>query len=473
MYKRHSKKYDFLHRALTYSIMAIAVIAGVIICLFLAMGYRFDFNSGKISQVALLQFRSIPNKADVTVNDELLPASTPTRLNVPAGKNNVKISLDGYRSWKKTVDVSSGQVLWLDYVRLIPTSITTEVVQSFADMQDILLSPDKHWLFLQSSTGFMLADISDPESVRFSTFIIPDDLLIKPNADQEEQFAMIEWDSSSRYLLIRHSVGENVEFLRLDRQNPEKIINLNTEFKQPISKLNFAPNKTDEFYGITNNTLNIFLHKDHSTVGQIVDYIVSDYSLSSDGKIAFIGSDTVNAAENNQIIGVYHNNTTTDIKTFDQSAPTFVEMARFNDQDYLVIARDETVTIYKDPIKQSTSEPIYLSSPSGIDWLSLSPTDRFVIAGNDGKIVGYDLDVKDNFSFETSYTEAPSWLDNTHLVVTNKSQIQIMDFDGTNAENIVSGLDMAVLSSDGEFLFSLDKTNDGVVLQRSKLVIED
>ena len=76
----HYRRRQIALRSFTYGLMTLATLVGVIVCVAWAMGYRFDLQSGQVSQVALLQFNSFPTGASVDINNSRLDSRTPTRL---------------------------------------------------------------------------------------------------------------------------------------------------------------------------------------------------------------------------------------------------------------------------------------------------------------------------------------------------------------------------------------------------------
>ena len=153
MHKKRTRRQQIAIRSFTYGAMTLAAAFGVLISLAWAMGFRFDFNGGKLTQVALIQFDSFPSGATVRINGVPIESKTATRANVRSGENNIEISKIGYRAWQKTVSLNPSEVLWLDYVRLIPNSITTDQVKTFSGIAEMLESPNRHWLLIRTSAA--------------------------------------------------------------------------------------------------------------------------------------------------------------------------------------------------------------------------------------------------------------------------------------------------------------------------------
>lgn len=480
MHKKRTRRQQLAIRSFTYGAMTLAAVFGVLISLAWAMGFRFDFNGGKLTQVALIQFDSFPSGATVRINGVPISSKTATRANVQSGKNSVEISKVGYRTWQKTVSLAPSEVLWLDYIRLIPNSITTDQIKTFPSISEMLESPDQHWLLIRTSDGdrvanvytLVLADISDPKNVRFSNITIDSNEVTNPAPGQAEQFSIVEWDLSSRYVLIKHQIGNLIEYVRVDRENATTTKNLTKDFGLAINDPHFSGTSGQVFFALTGSDLRKFDTSSQTASAPIATNVQS-YHLSENNKITFVATD-VKDGKTMQKIGMYNDGQVKIAKTYDKVEDTQAGLTHYRDKDYLAVARGEVVAIYANPFDDDKkSGAIYLNSPGGIDWLSFSPNGRFVTAGYHNKIVNFDLDTSKNYSFELGSTNGiPQWVDDTHFVDTSNRMISLVEFDGLNGESIVSGVGRVTLSRDEKYLFSFDIANGTASLQRSKLYVE-
>lgn len=463
-------------RFFTYGAMAVATVIGVIICIGWAMGYRFDLQNG-LSQVALLQFNTFPTGASVDVNDERLTARTPTRSNVKTGETTVRMSRSGYRDWRKTVAALPSTVRWLDYVRLVPQNVRTESVHTFAAVDDMLESPDRKWTFVltDKETGAMtLIDLGNPEDLKFDDVQLSSDQV---SSGDNQEYKLLEWDNASRYILIEHRYGDDrVEHLEYDRQ--DKVTrNLTRDFGMDLSQPHFSGTNGNVIFALTGTDLRKIDYGNKSISAPLASN-VTDYVLYSNSRIAFV-SRTQTDDKITQTVSIYDDGQIKEIKHYDDDGKTLIDFSRVNDVDYLAVARGETVAIYPDPLDNNGSGPdevsdevAYLSSPGGIDWMEMSRNGRFVLAGQGHKVVTYDIETAENYSFELSREGEPEWLDDYHLLDIRDNAVTMVEFDGQNAEHIVSGHLPAFLSNNGEYLFSLDDISGGVVLQRSSMLAE-
>lgn len=463
-------------RFFTYGVMAIATVVGVIVCIGWAMGYRFDLMSGQLSQVALLQFNTFPTGAVVDINGASLSTRTPTRSNIKTGQTKVSMSLTGYRGWSKTVSALPSSVRWLDYARLVPQNVKTESVKTFTNVVDMLPTPDRKWaaVLTSESTGdITLVDLADPKQIKFSVIELSN---LHLATDGESKFKIIEWDKDSRYLLVRHQLGDQAEYLEYDRQ--DKITrNLSSDFGLELTELHFSNAGGDVIYTLTGADLRKINYADKSISAPLATGVTSYVLLGDSGRIVYL-SKKMGGSKTSQVISIYDDGKITKLKTYDDAQTTLIGFFRNNDIDYLAVGRGEMVSVYPDPLKRQrqshdfNKSVAYLSSPGGIDWMKVNPTGRFVLAGKGNKVVCYDVETTENYSFELARRGEPVWLDGYHLLDVKNGVLNMVEFDGQNIQHLVSGRLPAFLSANEKYLLSLDGISGGAVLQRSQMVID-
>jgi hypothetical protein len=476
MHKLKNRRQQIAFRSFIYGVMTLAVMVGVILGVGWIMGYRFDWNSHQISQISLIQLGSFPSGANVDIDGKTQSFKTPGRQNVKTGQIAIKMSKPGYYDWTKSVNLHPSEVRWLTYARLVPMEIQTDSIKSFGAIKNVVASPDCRWLLIQTdeqARTLELADMSDPKNVRFSTLKINDAALSELLDGETERFSVVEWDGSSRYILLRREVGANVEYLRLDRRDAAGGRNLTREFGLRLVAPHFAGNGGDVFYGLTDQDLRRFDLAAKAMSAPLITGVSAYEIHAGNNRLAYVGVTTDQPAR--QVVGIYNDGENVVIKTYDEVQPTQARLSHFEDKDYLAVSRGETVAIIAEPLSQKTGAraEVYLSSPGGIDWLMFNELGRIVVAGHGDKLVSYDILTEENYSFQLpGLTRQPAWLDDFHLLDLASGRLAIVEFDGLNHTDIVSGRGPAVLSDDEKYLFSISDAGGGVVLQRSKLVID-
>ena len=108
----------------------IFLITGTTIAIIYGRGYRFSFDNGKpdLSKTGLIAATSIPEGAQVFINDELATATDDT-VNLAPGEYRVKIFKEGYFPWEKTVRVEE-EVVTKANALLLPTAPKLDSITS-------------------------------------------------------------------------------------------------------------------------------------------------------------------------------------------------------------------------------------------------------------------------------------------------------------------------------------------------------
>ncbi len=112
-------------------------ISAPLVVLFTA-GYRYHFESGKIVQTGVINVHSVPKGADVLIDGSVQREKTPAVIdNIIPGSHEVIIRKDGYTSWKKTLEVSSRQGIFVSQAILFLTQNPERVEMNDATKKPI------------------------------------------------------------------------------------------------------------------------------------------------------------------------------------------------------------------------------------------------------------------------------------------------------------------------------------------------
>lgn len=478
-----SKRARLALRFFTYGVMTLATILLTIAAVFYAMGYRFNQNDLTFEQGGLIQFRSLPANAQVVVDDKLQDFSTPGRANLGAGTHTIKMQLNGYRTWQKTVTLGAGQLLWLDYTRLLPDTITTREAATLNDATDALASPDHKWMVVHNKVdqpNFQLADLNDPKKPVLTDLTVPDAQLIK-DGDSYGTFKVVEWDLSSRYMLLEHTVKDTHEYLRLDRQHASEAVNVSRLFSLNITEAHFAGSNPNILYAKTDNVLRSVDIGANSASAVLISGI-EQFTVYGNDTIAFVATRNTtegNDATKQRIAGIYVNGKETVARTYAAGVAVSVAYSEYTRHAYLAItAGDGKVTILRDPtaVTKENTQVATIDLGKPITWLKFSSNGRMLALGNGSNVATYDLELDKTTAFTVSGAEltAPlQWLDDYYLWTDAGGSLRIFEYDNTNGRDITTvqaGL-TASLSQDGAYLYSFAKNGAGQFgLQSSQLI---
>ncbi len=472
------KRKQLALRYFTYGVMSLAVVAISALCILLALGYGFDFKQNTVVQRALVQFRSFPQNAVITQDNQQLSFRTPGKANVDVGQHTFTMHLDGYRDWSKRVTLDAGELRWLNYARLIPNTVTTNGLKDFSVVSSNVASPDRKWMAIygdSSKPEFTIADLRDSDKVQFQNLVIPP-TAYTAIAGQTSTFQLVEWDFGARFLLVKHTIGDKTEFIRVDRTGQIPAVDVTTTLNVTITEIHFSGTSGNVFYARDASDVRK-LDIAAGTISSPIASQVGQFQLYKTDMLAY-----VNDKEDTRHVGVHINDQSNPaLRTYDTTQPVLTAISSYFSDSYVAIARGTSVEIIKNPLDKTTSRKAFatVTLPVSASWLQFSSSGRFVVAGTGTQFVTYDLETNEMFSVNLPGKVADpvrplQWLDDYILVSTADQSLRLSEFDGANQQVITDAEQgfAVTLSEDGKYLYSIAKTSSGYALQSSKMTIE-
>ncbi len=463
----------------SYVAMTLAVIAISAVCILLVLGYRFDFTSQQVERGALLQLSSFPSGATIMLDNEQLPFKTPGKQDAKAVVHDVRFTKDGYRSWSKRFVARAGELRWLNYARLVPTTVETSQVKEFPSLADELASPDRNWMIVlpvAASPQFTLLDLRNVKEVKTSVVTIPDGLLTLP-AGATHSYDIVEWDLSSKYVLVHHSYGANLhEFIRVNRSDSSDSVNISTKLGVALSTIHFST--ANVLYGVENGNLRR-LDLGSGSLSEPLATSVTALRLYGEKAAALVRHTNAKFE-----VSVLINDKLYSAASYDDTVAVQAELAQYFNDYYIAITRGASFELIKNPNKtagEGLERVVTLTYPGEIKWLDVSSSGRHIIAGNGTQFLTYDIELAQRSDTSlpnlaaSPNTEPPQWLDGFLLVSTADNKLRMVDFDGDNQQIITDALPAQAvsLSSDNKLLYSFSRTQTGAVaLQVSKMTVE-
>ncbi len=488
MYQKPSKRKSVSKLIFIYSIMV--VIIGVIVTLvaMFVMGYRLDINKGNVEQYAFLQYNSSPSGATVTVDGVVVGSKTPTKSSVPAGRHDIIIWRDGYESWKKTVDIKSGTLTWLNYALLVPKKLTTEVASSNEAVYSSLASPKSHYMIVQpkaETATFDLVDLSS-DTTKITKLTIPNSKYSDGSVGGvAHNFKLEKWDNGERYIIIKHTYGAKVEWLSLDTQDVASTKNINRLFDIAITKLDYFGTSGNIFYSLGTDGLKR-IDMSSKAAPKIITTGVTDFGVYSESNVVtYVGKDP--AESNVQLVGVYRDGDeksyTLRTSIITNGTPLLIAASRYFNQDCVAIAEGKKVDIlngsYPNASNENTTNLKSVASFSSEQMpktLSFNPTGQYVFVQSDDYYASFDVEYQ---KFASSNIEGngtvPSlkWLNDSYLWSDRNGSLMIREFDGKNGNNIgtvLAGQDVA-LTHNAKYIYSINKVGNAYQLQRVRMIL--
>lgn len=460
---------------LSYTMMTIMVFVISAICLFLILGYRFNVEDRSFAQGGLVQFRSVPSDVSVTVDDKKLSFTTPGKLNIPTGPHTVSFTKDGYLPWRKKVDIAPGELRWLNYARMIPQSIITSDALRFDSYGDSLPTPDRGFVALlqsKSKPTVTMIDIRDKDKIKTSTITLDEEFLPVEKAS----YSLAQWDANSKFLLMKatYDGGKKNDYIRVDRTKANgKPVNITRSVGLSLDDLTFFKDSSSVFYAQTGSSLRRVNLSDETISSPLVSD-VDQFYIANNGDIAFTAT-----RDGSQVSGLYSEGDETIVQTNTEKDTHITAVGSYYDDAYMAMLHGASLAIVKSPETKNDEAGRTFASLE-LDFkptqLTFSPGERFVVASNDTKLQVYDLETDSLHEVKLKTTnDELQWLDSYYLYETRDGSLVTTEFDGSNRHAITKIIPESdvTLSDDGSFIYSFNKSSNGVSFERSQLILDD
>lgn len=468
-------------RAFIYSLMTLAVIILVTFLVFVMLGYRFNRDTSTIQQGGLVQFASRPIDSAVTIGKAKLTDLTPSKITINPGNYDVSMTKAGYQSWNKRVDVRAGEVLWLNYAQLIPSTVDTKQQTRFNAVAGVKSSPNgDRFAILGDATKPVITFVDvTGDAPKQTTLTIPTAALPE---GKTPTYTLGDWANDSDRLLLTASYDQTVDRLVVDRRDADKTVNVSRSYQADIVEAVFDPRSSERL--IVRNAAG-----DVSLIDTTSDAPLKAIA-SSVTSMSMYGSDAVMLvqaeADGTQSVGYVSlgSDTVRTLRRVSSTEKTIVAAATYFSEPHLAISVGAKLDVYSIRSLPSSDSDATISMsrqfssdlPAAASFLSVRSGGRFVVAQYAGGVQTYDveLDKQTITSLKSSPDIELRWLDRYHFYLTSGTDLTVMEFDGGNP-HVITGLTTrfdAVQSDDGRFIYSINATDSGFVIQQSRIILE-
>ena len=432
-----------------YILIGLAIVVAALVLKYQADGYGVN-KKGDVIQNGLTFFSSHPAPANIYINGRLNSVKTNTRLSLPSGVYDVKLTRTGYYDWQRNIEVNGGSVQHYDYPFLFPKLLTTKKIQNFSLAPSLMTqSLDLRWVMIQSNANpseFTVYDIKSPDTPP-STISIPASLITKAVGGETWQVA--EWADDNQHVLLQHNYDSKSEFILVDREAPQSSLNLNATLKINPSKITLNDKKYDKYYiydsaGATLQKVSL----KNPTPATLLSHVVA-YKTYSDNTVLYISNQDSVAGKVN--VRLLEGDKTYNIRILTAGSSYNVDLTKYDGIMYVVAASsgDNRAYIYRDPVGQLNrlpEQPLASAQVLRVDqvnYVSFSPIAQYILAENGNNFGVYDIENKTSFKYTTSEAfDAPqthaSWMDGNRLLYTSNGKLIVFDYDHTNLHQLMA-----------------------------------
>lgn len=472
------KRATAIKLSIGHFLMALIVVFGTYILVYQAYGFGVDRKTGQVVQNGLVFFDSAPNGAKVFLNGQEQRYQTNTRQALAAGEYDIEIRKDGYRPWKRNIDLEGGTVERLMYPLLIPNELQKTEIQSFEAIPALgLQSPDRRWVLIAQTGSLGVFSQYDLNNLRddrppLTTVSIPQNLLNATGPNHV--LTMVEWSTDNRHVLLKHTFDEGFEFIMFDRDQPAQSININQFLGQNPQAVSLRDKQFDKlFLHQPDNSLFSADLKDKS----ISPLVTGVLSYKSHGNDVLLYAHSVTDQPEKVRISMREGTKSYAIRDIPKTEAIPLELATYDNNWYVIIGSntEEKTYVYKNPLtalkvrQPETPLPIsFLKSVGPITNLEFSQNARFIMVNSGQNFSVYDLEKTRQYRYTIQQPIEPPvkpvWMDGHRIIVRSGGQAHIFDYDGINHQTLLaSEVSLPVFfSRDYDVLYTISKSNSTV-----------
>lgn len=458
MDREHKKRMETVRLLITETIMVVVIIVTAIILTFVAMGYNLDKN-GELGQSGLVQLRSFPSGASITIDGEsILPRTTTSRM-LSAGEHTIKLTKDGYDSWEKTVTSESGRLLKLEYMRLFYQNRTPETMREYeGELAFFAPAPNRDYaLLVKKNNSVNYLDLRGDDAV--NTELDLSDML------SGLEITGVTWNESSDKALISATRKNETEWLLINVNNPKESVNLTKEFAMNFSDMRFMTDSGDKLIALENGNLRT-IAMSGKTVSQVLAETVKKYD--------FVGEVIVYLNAKQQL-GFISGDNVAIVAEFPSDSLVNVAISDYIGDKYLTITENDKLVIYRGDFpnserKISDMEKILEETIAFIpSTLRIEGNNELIVARDMKQVAVFDAETRKLHQFELD-TETPFLIDGYMVGEIVDNKLIVMDFDGTNKRTITDANAGAMITRNNKWLYYIVITADKVNLTREKII---
>ncbi|MBR3263825.1 PEGA domain-containing protein [Candidatus Saccharibacteria bacterium] len=459
MDREHKKHMETVKLLITETIMVIVIIITAVILTFVAMGYNLDKN-GELGQSGLVQLRSFPSGASITIDgDTILPRTTTSRM-LSAGEHTIKLTKDGYDSWEKTVTSESGRLIKLEYMRLFYQNRVPETMKEYSGKLGYFVpTPNRDYamLIFADNNVWRYLDLRG-DGVNETEI----DLTALLNGVEVQE---VKWNEDSDKLLVKVLRKNEIEWILINARSPKESVNLTREFALYFSEVRFMTDNGDKLIALENGNLRT-IAMSGKTVSQVLIEGVKKYDYTGDYIVA------LNMAQ--EMIMMRGDNTSI-IKKFSADELVNIAVSDYIGEKYLTVTENNKMTIYRGElpsVEQALSEMEMVVEES-IDFVPATVgvygNNELIVARDGARVVVFDCETRKFYQF-TLDSDRAFLIDGYMIGEIVERKLIVMDFDGTNKRELTSADSTALITRNNKWLYYLTLNEDKVYLTREKIV---
>ncbi len=427
------------------------VVVGTIVLVAIGSGYSYDFRNHRTTLNGLVVIGSYPTGATILQNGKNIHRKTPFRNTVEAQSYNYTVTKDGYQPWQKQIQVKASEVVWVQYIWLLPSQLRTSTLLSQPTMSGLVPSKD-HKLFAYSvasgnDAGLWVLDTTSHQPTRVYT---PKAAVVKTAINPEvvetpaEVLAEVSWADDNSHLLLHSTIGPRNNY-QIIPTTPGAAIALSETFRYEFnSSLRFSPSNWRELYWVSPEGLRK-IDLNAQTVSAVLAESVTSFAFGAD-RILYVQSSKLGKT----LYSIDHSGKDKKelVQALADSDSYEIAFSNYKNQDVLAVlpTKARTVTLYSD---LSSGFPLAKIVSKDALHLAFTADGHFLSHYSENGVGVYDLEKSSSYAFDSrTGVTGLSWFDNAHLLTTRNGELFWSEFDGANTRDLAKTTGLGYSTAD-------------------------
>lgn len=404
-----------------YIFLALFVVGGTVALVFYARGYYYNPRSGQIVSNGLVLVASEPVEADVYLDGAATGKQTQWRSTLPVGEHTIALRREGYREWRRTFDLETGEVLWLSYPLLLPQNLSSREVIRLENRTIVSPSLDNSLIAVATGQKITLIRSDTPLESQINVDVAAQ----LPGIPGRIRDAV--WSSGANRLLLAIDDGKKRTHVLLQIGRNGASVQSVRERLANYTDIRFVPGSIGQVYALRDKQLwrvNISNDRAPQRVAEQVDLYEID------------GEELVTWEAESQRIIFHRGDKSLALNVEPVSDLNSLALGRQDGQAVIALSSASGgITIIHRP--GETNEKIIHSSFRAQNLImSIGANYLAAFSGKDFQVYDIERSRFHNFSLPTKEATNVRWATGAHLSAVADGQAVLLDFTGDNLQRL-------------------------------------
>lgn len=435
-----------------YVLIGLMILLATILLVFMSRGFSID-RHGKVIQNGLVIISSVPDGAEVYVNDKK-EANTGARLVLPAGQYVFELRRAGYQTWKRAIAVEGGTVQRFDYPFLFPTSPDSVMVRSYEVAPSFASqSIDRRWVLVQAPVvnTFELFNLERPNDLPQQLAVPVEVISANTTTTGWEE---VEWAKDNRHVLLKRHfdrLGQpGYEYILLDREQLAQSRNLSVVLGFTPTVLALRDQAYDQYYAYNQPNASLLTATlERPTPQPLLDHVLAFEAVGQDRILYATTQDAPPGRTNIRMLEGGQAYTIRQVAS--DAAPYLLAFAEYEGAWYVAAgaSAEDKVYLYRNPVDQLKGDanavlvPSYILKLDNPVTVSFAPDNRYIALQRDRALSVYDVRNTNAYAYEIgqpgdTVQGAATWMNDSHLTLVVNGTVVAFDYDGVYQQSLAA-----------------------------------